>query len=332
MHVFNLVEHVEQGKLSSSILLETSRYLGSESLSSVVTQWVRALLNFKNGLYLAENTYLFDKYLKQLLLPHIKRVQSHEFDELEGWNEKAYYQYLFYFGVKWRHAPAMARAKSVVKQFFRGEHVDAIYLSFALSYYRRKSSRWMKTLKMLETYPRSIQEYSVILSSLCKTRKPRQQLYILRYSRRCDNMPRSLKKKTVCYVSRRNPTLAWSFFKQHYHYYFALYGEAQFSFGGLLECVTAGLNTQQQYNDVRAFFAKNSAGTGEAGLKRGLESISGNIQQDQNSASGTENRSEDTDEILANFVKGIDESEITGEEIEKKKDSGEVDNKKENKV
>ena len=227
---------------------------------------------------------------------------------MNSWNERAYYQYLFYFGIKWRHPATVARSKRLLRRFFRGQRVSVIYLSFALSYFRRGDSRWLKTLHLLESYPESVQEYTLILRSLCKTDKPRRQLYILQYSRNCQKMPRHVKRKALCYVAERNPGLAWHFFKQHYPYYFSLYGESQFTFLRLLECVTENLSTRDQLHDVEQFFSEHSAGTGRQGLNRGLEKIRDNMKH--GSRGQTVNRKEDTDEIFQNFIKNIDDKEL----------------------
>ena len=87
-----------------------------------------------------------------------------------------------------------------------------------------------------------------------------------------------------------------------------MYGESQFSFDSLLMCVTGGLQTRQQYEDVTRFFTKNSSGTGKAGLKRGMARITKNMAATRDD--GSQSRRADYDEIFAKFIKGLNDGEI----------------------
>ena len=70
------MERMNTGDVSSTVFLETSRYLSSEPNSLLVLSWARQLLGFKNSLFMAENMYLFDKYMYKLLKPHIERTMK----------------------------------------------------------------------------------------------------------------------------------------------------------------------------------------------------------------------------------------------------------------
>eukprot|EP00116_Pleurobrachia_bachei_P002555 sb/3462817/ len=305
----NLIERMNTNDVSSTVFLETSRYLSSETNSQVVLAWARQLLGFKNSLFMAENMYLFDKYMHKLLKPHIENTMKREIEETKDWNLALFYQTMFYFGVKWRHEAALVRGRENVKRFLRGKHVNVIYLSFGLRHHKALvKNSWMKLLKILNSYPRSHIEFALIIGHLCKTRNVKQQRYILNYSLKCNKMPRSHKKKVLCRVSARNPQLGWSFFKKHYPTYFALFGEAQFTFDDLVECVTGNLSTQSEYNDVRDFFKKHPVGSGAAGLKRGLHSISLNVSN--RSGNGSTHRAVDYDEVFTQFLDTLGDKEL----------------------
>ena len=305
----NLLERTDTNKVSSKVFLETSRYLGSESSSQVILAWARQLLNFKRSLFMAENTYLFDKYMHKLLKPHIEKAMEREIEDTKSWNTAIYYQTMFYFGVKWRHEKALTRGKRNVRRFLQKKRVNVIYLSFSLRHHKALvKDSWRKILDLLNTYPRSQVEYALIIIHLAKTRNVKQQRFILNYSLKCDKMPRSHKKKVLCRVSQNNPTLGWSFFKRHYHTYFALFGESQFTFDDLVECVTGHMATQAQYNDVREFFKKHPVGSGAAGLKRGLHSISQNVSS--RSGDGSRHRKVDYDEVFTQFLTKLKDKDL----------------------
>ena len=266
------------------------------------------MLHFKHKLYMAENRYLYERYFKHLLIGHITRAMKKEIEQTTSWNIKKFYKWMFYFGVRWRVPSAKARSRRVIRQFLSGKHVHIVYLSFVLRFYRRIRRSWKKIFRLLSWYPRSIKEYEIILRYVCKTHNPRQQLYILNYSKRSQIMPRALKKRTVCYVAARNAELTWKFFKRNYNYYFEMYGESQFSFDSLLMCVTSNLETRQQYEDVNRFFEKNSSGTGTAGLKRGKNQIKKNMAYTGDRRS--HRRRADYDEIFTKFIKGLKKGEL----------------------
>ena len=233
-----------------------------------------------------------------------------EIQETKDWNVKKYYKWMFYFGVRWRVPAARARAKRVIRQFLSGKHVNIVYLSFVLRVYRKIRRSWRRIFHLLKWYPRSIHEYQIILSYVCHTEDPKQQLYILNFSITSQIMPRAIKRKTVCYVASRNPELTWRFFKRNYGYYFSMYGESQFSFDALLACVTENLETRRDYEDVKRFFRNHSTGTGSAGLKRGLESIRKNMAATKRESSSQ--RKTDYDEIFKKFVKTLNSGELSG--------------------
>ena len=288
--------------------MDTSRYVPHETQGNIIERWVISLLHFKNKLYKAENRFLFERYFKHVLIDHVRLAMKRELEDTTSWNLKKFYKWMFYFGVRWGDRTAKARSRRVIRQFLKGDHVNIVYLAFCLRFYRRVKKSWGKIFKLLTWYPRSIKEYEIILAYVCQTRNPKQQLYILNYSKRSQIMPRALKKRTICYVASRNPGLTWKWFKKNYNYYFEMYGESQFSFDSLLMCVTSGLETRQQYEDVTRFFTKNSSGTGKAGLKRGMARITKNMAATRDD--GSQSRRADYDEIFAKFIKGLNDGEI----------------------
>ena len=68
------------------------------------------------------------------------------------------------------------------------------------------------------------------------------------------------------------------------------------------------MSTQSEYNDVRDFFRKHPVGSGAAGLKRGLHSISQNVSN--RSGNGSTHRRVDYDEIFTQFIDGLEDKEL----------------------
>ena len=235
---------------------------------------------------------------------------------------------MFYFGVKYRDKATLKRARSVWRKFNRGIqkggskfHVDTVYLSLMLKIledHKRADPEafYNTTRKLLDTYPKSTQEYETILLSLCKVKDNVKLLEVLEYSINTAKMPRSLKKRALCSVAMKNATLAWGFFKEHYDHYFAMYGESQFSMDKLLECAVSNLKTQEQLNDIEAFFKEHSAGTGTSGLERAKDLIRNKI----------ENSEEKETEKLVEKLDNADDFNIFYEQLVKDKPNFEKEN------
>lgn len=308
IYTYNLLENYRNNRIKAATFLETSRYLPKEWQGHILERWLVNLLHFRHQLYLPENKHLFWKYFKHVLIHRVRVAMRNEIEDTKCWNIKKYYKWMFYFGVRWRVPSARARAKRIIRKFFAGKHVNIVYLSFVLRIYYRVRHSFAKIYRLLSWYPRSIKEYSVILAYVCKTHNARQQLFILNFSKKSQMMPRSLKKRTICYVSNRNADLTWRWFKKNYGYYFTMYGQSQFSMNSLLDCVTGNLKTPSQYRDVKRFFTKNSAGTGSAGLKRGMDSIRENMAARRSRKS--QSRREDYDEIFAKFIRSLKDGEL----------------------